>query len=156
MPKRVFAVITALALGLPIVACRPVPQARNSATQSSAIPDSAAATPLAAHNADGYTDITVPQLVALLPAKSITMINVHVPYEGEISQTDLFIPFDKISEYLDKLPAKDAPILLYCRSGRMSTEAAATLARLGYSEVMELDGGFNAWQAEGHELLMKP
>ncbi len=43
--------------------------------------------------------------------------------------------------------------MLYCRSGSMSTAAAQVLASEGYQDVMELDGGFNAWRAAGHELL---
>lgn len=105
------------------------------------------------HNADGYVDLTVEQLAALLKQKNFTLVNVHIPYEGELPNTDLFVPFNKIKDYLDKLPAKDAPIVLYCRSGRMSTEAAKVLAGLGYTNVFELNGGFNAWKAAGYALL---
>jgi rhodanese-related sulfurtransferase len=34
----------------------------------------------------------------------------------------------------------------------MSTQAAKELADMGYTNVMELDGGFNAWRAAGYEL----
>ena len=106
-------------------------------------------------NADGYADITVEQLAELLNNKDFAMVNVHIPYEGELEQTDLFIPFDEVADHLGELPAKDAPIVLYCRSGSMSKTAAKVLADQGYTNVMELDGGFNAWKAAGYDFLDK-
>ncbi len=109
--------------------------------------------PAVSRNADGYFDITVEQLAKMGESDDFTLVNVHTPYEGELPDTDLFLAFDAISDHTDQLPPKDAPIVLYCRSGSMSTQAAKRLAELGYTNVYELDGGFNAWQAAGYELL---
>lgn len=80
-------------------------------------------------------------------------LNVHVPDEGSLPGTDLAIPFDRLAERRGELPAVSTPLAVYCRSGSMSAAAVETLARLGYEDVVELDGGMEAWQAEGRRLL---
>ena len=81
-------------------------------------------------------------------------INVHVPYEGDIAGTDLSIPFDQIIEQADRLPRdRGAAIAIYCRSGPMSATAAEALNTLGYTDVVELEGGMKAWQANGRPLI---
>ena len=106
-------------------------------------------------NSFGFTDLSVEQLASSMASKNFTLVNVHVPDQGNLPGTDLSIPFDQITNRLDQLPGKDAPIVLYCRSGGMSTQAAAALAAAGYSKVYELDGGFNAWAASGREFTGK-
>ena len=78
------------------------------------------------------------------------LVNVHVPFEGDIEGTQLSIPFDEIAEKASLLPADlDTPLLVYCRSGRMSAIATAELVRLGYRDVSDLDGGMLAWAKTG-------
>jgi rhodanese-related sulfurtransferase len=102
-----------------------------------------------------YWNISVAELQTMLSRKDFPLVNTHVPFQGDLPQTDLSIPFNEIANHLDQLPAsKDAPIVLYCRSGNMSTEASTVLAKLGYTRVYNLVGGFNAWRAAG--LPMKP
>lgn len=80
-------------------------------------------------------------------------INVHVPFEGNIPGTDLSIPFDRIAEHAAELPTdKNTPLAVYCRSGPMSTAAATTLHDLGYTDVVELQGGMRSWQQSGRPL----
>lgn len=101
-----------------------------------------------------YTDVSAIGLASLLEEKDFPLINVHVPYEGEIEGTDLFIPFDEIGQNLDKLPAdKGSKIVLYCRSGSMSATAARELVSLGYTDVWNMDGGMIAWKQAGYPLL---
>ncbi len=80
-------------------------------------------------------------------------LNVHVPDEGSIAGTDLSIPFDELEARQGELPDPSTPLALYCRSGNMSATAARTLAALGFTDVVELEGGMLAWQEAGHPLL---
>lgn len=103
-----------------------------------------------------YTDVSAGSLHTMLRDKDFPLINVHIPHEGEIEGTDLFIPFDEIEANVDKLPLdKGAKLVLYCRSGSMSAIAARTLVDLGYSDVWNLDGGMIAWEEAGYPLLHK-
>ena len=101
-----------------------------------------------------YTDVSADSLYLLMNDKDFLLINVHIPYEGEIEGTDLFIPFDEVEENLDKLPSdRSAQLVLYCRSGGMSAISARTLVGLGYSNVWNVDGGMIAWEEAGNPLL---
>lgn len=97
-----------------------------------------------------YTNISVADLQSILENKDFLFINVHVPFAGDIPNTDLSIPFDQIQQNVDKLPdEKDAKIVIYCRSGSMSSVSATELVKLGYTNIWNLEGGFNAWEQAG-------
>ncbi len=98
--------------------------------------------------------VSAAQLKRMIKQKTFTFINVHTPYEGEIEKTDAFIAYDKIVEQSSLLPKdKNAPIILYCKTGRMSSEALETVRKLGYTNVKHLSGGMDAWQKKGGKLL---
>lgn len=103
-----------------------------------------------------YIDVNASGLASMLESKDFPLINVHVPYEGEIEGTDSFIPWDGIDAELEGLPTDmSAKLVVYCRSGGMSAIAARTLVKLGYTDVWNLDGGMIAWEQAGYPLVDK-
>ena len=104
----------------------------------------------------GDYELASPKLLqtALKNPDDVVLINVHIPYEGELPKTDKFIPFDKITQQRAKLPQdKATKIAVYCMSGRMSELAAKTLLKLGYTNVTDLQGGMIAWKRAGFPLV---
>ena len=103
-----------------------------------------------------YQNISADQFVKMLDQKDFTLINVHIPYQGEIARTDLLIPFNKIDRYENQLPDdKDAKMVVYCMMGPMGRIAAEKLVSMGYSQVIHLQGGMVAWQRVGKKLLIR-
>lgn len=45
------------------------------------------------------------------------------------------------------VPEKDAKVVVYCKSGGRSSLATQTLKIMGYTELLNMDGGWNAWDA---------
>jgi rhodanese-related sulfurtransferase len=103
-----------------------------------------------------YGEIDPTGLAGMLRHKDFELVNVHIPYAGEIAGTDAFVPYDQIAGNLARLPAdRNASIVLYCRSGMMSGIAARTLVKLGYKNIWSLKGGMAAWQQAGNPLLQQ-
>ena len=104
-------------------------------------------------NGGSYKNVSPDELNAMLKNKDFVFINVHIPFAGNIADTDLSIPYDQIEQNLSQLPSdKNARIVLYCRSGRMSAIAAEKLVSLGYTSIWNLDGGMIAWEQAGYEI----
>ena len=100
-----------------------------------------------------YKNVEPKELNSMLKNKDFVLINVHIPFAGDIAKTDLSIPYDQIEQNLSQLPAeKDAKILLYCRSGHMSQIAAEKLVSLGYTNIWNLKGGMIDWEQAGFDL----
>lgn len=80
------------------------------------------------------------------------VVNVHVPFAGEIEGTDEHIPSDRLgsSRTLPRPPG--AEILVYCKTGSMSAHVAEALVASGYTNVSVLRGGMDAWREAGYEL----
>jgi rhodanese-related sulfurtransferase len=102
-----------------------------------------------------YQTLTIDAFANILANSSdvYSVLNVHIPYEGEIDGTDASVPYNDIEALAAALPDKNSPIILYCRSGNMSEQAAHTLLELGYTQVWDVPGGMNAWRESRRELI---
>ena len=69
--------------------------------------------------------------------------------DGHLENATL-IPHTELEAREGELPSeKDTMILLYCRSGNRSQDAAQTLVDLGFTNVIELESGINGWKDAG-------
>jgi rhodanese-related sulfurtransferase len=102
-----------------------------------------------------YQNISSKELKVMLKDKDFVFVNVHIPFAGNIPDTDLSSPFDQVTEleYLAQLPIdKNAKIVLYCRSGHMSQIASEELVSLGFTNVWNFKNGMVEWEQAGFEL----
>jgi rhodanese-related sulfurtransferase len=67
----------------------------------------------------------------------------HLP--GAVNIDFYAADFRQRLEALDR----DAPYVLYCRSGNRSAQARQLMADLVFSDVVDVDGGIVAWQQAG-------
>ena len=96
-----------------------------------------------------YEQITPAEAKALMDSEEgYVILDVRTPEEfaaGHIAGA-ILIPDYEIREKAESiLTDKDQLILVYCRSGRRSKNAANELATLGYTNIKEF-GGINDWE----------
>lgn len=124
--------------------------------QSASTPSGGVSVPVKVEGG-AYTDVAPSELSEMLKQKDFLFVNTHIPYEGEIEQTDAFIAFEENGpQRVNEYPAdRSAMIVLYCRSGRMSAIVANELVKAGYTNVWNLDGGMIEWEKAGYTVIQK-
>ena len=90
-------------------------------------------------------------LASATPPTVIDLRTVAERESGGFIAGSINIPVEELFTSLDKLPAKDAAIILYCGSGQRGSIAIEGLRLLGYTNVLNMGGGFGAWKAAGFE-----
>lgn len=90
------------------------------------------------------------QAISLIDAGEATVVDVREPDEYEAGHIPgaRLLPLGQVQEKAAAaLPDKDAPILVYCRTGRRSEAAGLILLGKGYRNVKNL-GGILSWPYE--------
>lgn len=107
----------------------------------------------------GYGSVAAAKLNEELADKAPFLLDVREV--GEVTETGYIsgsvnIPVRDVLKNLDKLPAPDQPIVVYCASGHRGAITMAALRMLGYSNVRNLGGGLGAWNKAELPLVKEP
>lgn len=97
------------------------------------------------------------EFAEMIKSQEVFVVDVHTPEQTQIPGTDAFIPYDAIAANADQLPEdRSVSILVYCRSGSMSAQAAEELVARGYSEVYDLQGGTDSYKEQQVSVALWP
>ena len=97
-----------------------------------------------------YHKISVEEAYEMMASQEVVVVGVRTREEHESGHIEnaVLVPNESIgSEMPEALPDKEATLLIYCRSGRRSKEAAQKLLSLGYQNVYDF-GGVIDWPYE--------
>ena len=98
-----------------------------------------------------YRQVSIEEAVTMMEEESgyiILDVRTAEEYHEKHIPDAINIPNETISSNeIEKLPDKDQLIMVYCRSGNRSKQAAEKLIKLGYTNIVEF-GGINDWTGE--------
>ena len=98
-------------------------------------------------------EVTTEEAAALRDGGAV-VLDVREPdeYEQGAIPGSVYIARGQLEANVEnRIPDKDATVLVHCASGIRSAFAAKTLAELGYGDVASVAGGFNKWKDEGRD-----
>lgn len=156
--KRLFLLLMSVGVILILAACGSGGDNKNDGEANPATATTRATVTTADAAEATYQTLTIDDFADVVEnqADDYQIINVHIPYAGEVANTDANIPYNDLDALTAAISDKDAPVILYCRSGNMSEQASRALVDQGYTNVWDVPGGMAAWQDSGRELLDRP
>lgn len=101
---------------------------------------------------DNITSMPASEFKKEIKTDSVQLVDVRTPHEyaeGHINgAVNINVQSKDFQKIVEKELSKDSTVLVYCRSGRRSLEAAEILTKLGY-KVVNLKGGIIEWKHDG-------
>ena len=100
---------------------------------------------------NNYQQISMKEAVSIMETEDnyiILDVRTKEEYQEKHIPGAVNLPNETISTAdIPELPVKEQLILVYCRSGNRSKQAAKKLAALGYTNIIEI-GGINDWNGD--------
>ncbi len=138
-------------------AATPVPPTPVPVVQPTAVPQAsfdltAALNKYITNLPDGFGTIKADALKNQIAAAKPFLLDVREASEVQSGYIEgaVNIPLRTLTKNLDKLPALDQPMVIYCAIGHRGALGMMALQMLGYTNVKSLAGGFNAWKAANY------
>ncbi len=101
---------------------------------------------------DDIVSVSAPEFDIKIKADSVQLVDVRTPQEYAEGHIDgalnINVQSADFRQMAEKELSKGSTILVYCRSGRRSMDAAEVLTKLGY-HVVNLKGGIIEWKEDG-------
>lgn len=110
------------------------------------------------HQRTGSSSVGPQQAVMLINRKDGVVVDVREKKEFESGHIvdSLNIPLAKLKQRLKELKKyKEKPIIVVCKLGQHSGEAAKQLMEAGHTEVYKLSGGITEWKSQSLPLVQK-
>jgi rhodanese-related sulfurtransferase len=100
----------------------------------------------------GGASVTTLEATQLINRQDALVVDVRE--QAEYAQSHILnsrlLPLSQIEARMGDIDKfKNKPVIVYCASGNRSSAAAAALRKSGFSNVLNLSGGFAAWQQAG-------
>jgi rhodanese-related sulfurtransferase len=159
MNARKLLLTTLLAMAVIVSACGPAatpvpptaaPTVAPKPTAAPALDIKAALDKYFSNLPDGFGTIAPAALKDQMAATKVFIVDVREAKEvadNGFIEGAVNIPIRTLAKNLDKLPAKDQPIVVACGSGHRSAIGMMALQMLGYANVKSQAGGLGAWKA---------
>ena len=101
-------------------------------------------------NKAAYHKVSAEEAYEMMVSQEVVVVDVRTreEYDGGHIENAVLVPNERIGSEMPKaLPDKESTLLIYCRSGRRSKDAAQKLLALGYQSVYDF-GGVIDWPYE--------
>lgn len=106
----------------------------------------------AAGSREPWRTVPAQEAAPLLEAEGTIVLDVRTQeeYDGGHIPGAVCLPVETLTDgdLSVLLPDKQAPVVVYCRTGHRSAQAAQVLSELGYANITDLAGGILAWNGE--------
>ena len=151
--RAIKTVIAVLSLGIlfTVAACAPA-----AAGKAAINPSPAAGTPTASFAEKGYRVLTLDEVKERMAANpKLKLVDVRSKAEYQTSHLSgaIAIPLEEVKDRAASELGRDEEIIFYCHNGPMGDQAARILGEMGYSNLANMQGGFNAWKAAGDPVV---